>query len=75
MTLRVDGRQQHRTNAPASSPEECYKRNLAIPFVNHINAFDLKDKYFPFFSSLLVISFQFVLCSEGSHQNIVVVDA
>ncbi|KAJ8024668.1 52 kDa repressor of the inhibitor of the protein kinase [Holothuria leucospilota] len=34
---RIAGRQQLRSNAPASTPYEYYKRNLAIPFLDHIN--------------------------------------
>ncbi|KAJ8029424.1 hypothetical protein HOLleu_28807 [Holothuria leucospilota] len=34
---RIAGRQQLRYNAPASTPYEYHKRNLAIPFLDHIN--------------------------------------
>lgn len=33
---RIGGRQQHRANAPAESSEESYRRNIAIPFLDHI---------------------------------------
>ena len=36
-TPRVVGRQIHRTNAPADTPEEHYRRNVAVPFINHIH--------------------------------------
>ena len=35
---RVVWRQNHRDNAPAANPEEYYRRNVAMPLINHINA-------------------------------------
>ena len=29
-------RQQHWANAPHDTPEECYRRNLFVPFLDHI---------------------------------------
>ena len=34
---RVASRMTQRSNAPATTPEEYYRRNMAIPFLNHIN--------------------------------------
>ena len=44
---RLAGRQQHRSNNPADTPIEYYKRNLTIPLLDHIiseldNRFDLE---------------------------------
>ena len=33
---RITSRQQHRSNVEASSPSEYFKRNVAIPFLDHI---------------------------------------
>ena len=33
---RITARQQHRSNASSSSPEEYFKRNIAIPFLDHV---------------------------------------
>ena len=33
---RVRGRQTHRANAPADGPEEYYRRNIFIPFLDHL---------------------------------------
>ena len=33
---RVSGRQQHRNNSPAETPEAYYRRNVAIPFLDHL---------------------------------------
>ena len=33
---RVSSRQSHRSNAPSESPKEHFKRNVAIPFVDHL---------------------------------------
>ena len=33
---RIRGRQTHRANAPADGPEEYYKRNIFIPFLDHL---------------------------------------
>lgn len=35
---RIASKQQHRSNAPASSPREYYQRNVAIPVLDHIIA-------------------------------------
>ena len=34
---RAVGRQTNRDNAPATNPEEYYRRNVAMPLINHIN--------------------------------------
>ena len=34
---RAVGPQTNRDNAPATNPEEYYRRNLAMPLINHIN--------------------------------------
>ena len=36
---RIASRQQYRSNTEASNPLEYYKRNVAIPFLDHIIAF------------------------------------
>ena len=33
---RVAGRQKHKENNPADTPEDYFKRNVAIPFLDHI---------------------------------------
>ena len=33
---RLCGRQQHRDNVPAGTPDEYYKRNLTIPLLDHV---------------------------------------
>ena len=33
---RTASRQQHRANAPHDTPEEYYRRNLFVPFLDHI---------------------------------------
>ena len=33
---RLCGRQQHRDNVPAGTPDEYYKRNLNIPLLDHV---------------------------------------
>ena len=33
---RVSGRQQHRNNSPAETPEGYYRKNVAIPFLDHL---------------------------------------
>ena len=33
---RSAGRQRHRANAPAANPEESYRRNVVVPFLDHI---------------------------------------
>lgn len=33
---RVVGKQQHRCNAPANTPSEYWKRNLYLPFTDHL---------------------------------------
>ena len=34
---RAVGRQTNRDNVPATNPEEYYRRNVAMPLINHIN--------------------------------------
>lgn len=33
---RTAGRQKHRANAPANTSEDYYRRNVAIPFLDHL---------------------------------------
>jgi len=33
---RSAGMQRHRANVPAANPEESYRRNCAVPFLDHI---------------------------------------
>ena len=47
---RTVGRQTKRNNAPAATPVEYYRRNLAILFFNHINS-ELEDQ----FSNLFIL--------------------
>ena len=63
-----------RNNAPGINPEEYYRRNLAIPFLNHISS-ELESQ----FSDLSILSSKLLglvpstLCEEGgaSLQNVV----
>ncbi|XP_048586034.1 52 kDa repressor of the inhibitor of the protein kinase-like [Nematostella vectensis] len=41
---RLVGRQVHHVNAPAVNPEEHYRRNVAIPFMNHIQS-ELEEQF------------------------------
>ena len=41
---RIAGRQRHRGNIPAESTEEHFRKNLAIPFLDHILV-ELKAKF------------------------------
>ena len=71
---RTVGRQIMRNNAPAINPEEYYRRNLAIRFLNHISS-ELEGQ----FSDLSILSSKLLglvpstLCEEGgaSLQNVV----
>ena len=37
-TPRITSRQVHRSNAPADSPESYYRRNIMVPFLDHITS-------------------------------------
>ncbi|XP_074659588.1 52 kDa repressor of the inhibitor of the protein kinase-like [Tubulanus polymorphus] len=70
---RVAGRQQHRANAPAGTPEEYYRRNLAIPFVDHICC-EL-DSQFSRNTEIAISALQIVLealkcCEKALYPNI-----
>ena len=71
---RTVGRQIMRNNAPAINPEEYYRRNLAIPFLNHISS-ELESQFsdLSIFSSKLLGLVPSTLCEEGgaSLQNVV----
>lgn len=48
-TPRVTGRQRHRTNAESENSEQYFRRNLAIPFCDHLktemtNRFQAEDR-------------------------------
>ena len=43
---RINARQVHRDNIPADSPEEYYRRNLMIPFLDHITT-ELENRFGP----------------------------
>ena len=45
-TPRITARQVHRANIPADSPEEYYRRNLMIPFLDHITK-ELEGRFGP----------------------------
>ena len=68
---RQDTRQQHRSNAPAETSEQYYRRNCVVPFLDHIVS-DLESRFSPLAvkaASLLGLV-PSVLCAEGSHTNI-----
>ena len=65
-----DTRQQHRTNTPAETSEQYYRRNCAVPFLDHIVS-SLESRISPLAMKAasvlgLVPS---VLCAERSHTN------
>ena len=41
---RFCGRQQHRDNVPAETPDEYYKRNLTIPLLDHV-LMEMKSRF------------------------------
>ena len=41
---RLGGRQQHRDNVPAGTPDEYYKRNLTIPLLDHV-VMEMKSRF------------------------------
>ena len=43
---RIASRQVHRSNAPADSPESYYRRNIMIPFLDHITM-ELEERFGP----------------------------
>ena len=45
-TPRITARQIHRSNIPADSPEAYYRRNLVIPFLDHITT-ELTQRFGP----------------------------
>ena len=45
-TPRITARQVHHANIPADNPEEYYRRNLIIPFLDHINT-ELEGRFRP----------------------------
>ena len=45
-TPRITARQVHRANIPADSPEVYYRRNLMIPFIDHITT-ELEGRFGP----------------------------
>ena len=45
-TPRITARQVHHANIPADSPEEYYRRNLMIPFLDHITT-ELEGRFGP----------------------------
>ncbi len=45
-TPRIVGRQVHRSNVPGDSPEVYYRRNLVIPFLDHIVT-ELNERFGP----------------------------
>jgi hypothetical protein len=53
-TPRITARQVHRANIPADSPEEYYRRNLMIPFLDHITA-ELEGRFGPIHQTLGLI--------------------
>ncbi|XP_071481265.1 52 kDa repressor of the inhibitor of the protein kinase-like [Diadema antillarum] len=64
---RTVGRQSMRSNAPASSPEEHFRRNVAVPFLAHINN-ELESQFSPLsvVSSRILGLIPSVLCDDDS---------
>ena len=58
---RLAGRQRHRSNAPAGTVKDYYKRNLTIPLLDHING-ELNTR-FSSESSAIVVEFMQLLPS------------
>ena len=58
-------RQQHRSNAPAETIEEYYKRNSAIPFLDHVIS-NLESRFSPLArtASSLLCLVPSIICSE-----------
>ena len=62
---RIASRQKHRSNTEAANPLEYYKRNMAIPFLDHIIAFiDQQFSQSSINASLLLGLVPSVLCSK-----------
>ena len=62
---RVASRQRHRSNTEAANPLEYYKRNVAIPFLDHIIAFiDQQFSQSSINASLLLGLVPNILCSK-----------
>ena len=45
-TPRITCRQVHRSNTPADSPESYYRRNIMVPFLDHITS-ELEERFGP----------------------------
>ena len=62
---RVAARQRHCSNTEASNPLEYYKRNVAIPFLDHINEFiEQRFSQTSINASLLLGLVPSILCSK-----------
>jgi len=68
---RLAGRQQHRSNVPAGTPSDYYKRNLTIPLLDHI--ISELDTRFNSASSAVVVEFMqllpSVICEESASES------
>ena len=47
--------QRHRCNAPAGTPSEYWRRNLYLPFIDHLIT-ELTDRYWSFRSIVLLLN-------------------
>ena len=63
--LRIASRQRHRSNSEATNPLEYFKRNVAIPFLDHVITFiDQQFSRSSITSSLLLGLVPSILCSK-----------
>ena len=62
---RITGRQQHRSNPPSGSPLNCFKRTVAIPFLDFI-VLSLEERFFrsAVIATSLISLFPSVLCTQ-----------